>query len=115
MNNNTCFFFGHISADPEVRYGQSGTAFSQFDLEINRGTDKSPRMVKVRLKAFGSNAERLGALGAGAAILAVCSLDVVEGRGQGEGRFFVELKVEHFAPAPEREQPKTSDDSDMPW
>jgi single-strand DNA-binding protein len=32
---NNCVFIGNLTADPEMRYGQSGTAITKFSIAIN--------------------------------------------------------------------------------
>ncbi len=57
---NQVFLIGHLAADPELRYGQSGTAYSKFTLVTNRfvpGQDSVPDFH--RCTAFSKTAEFL--------------------------------------------------------
>lgn len=56
MNHVT--IIGRLTADPQVRYTQEGTAVASFTIAIDRGKDKGadfPRVV-----AFGKTAENVG-------------------------------------------------------
>jgi single-strand DNA-binding protein len=53
---NICHFIGRLTADPELKYSQSGTAYCVFTLAIDRKT-KDKETDFIRLKAFAKTAE----------------------------------------------------------
>lgn len=61
---NDCNFIGNLGRDPEIRYGQSGTAIASISLAVNErrkvGDEWQDHTEWVRVKAFGRTAENVG-------------------------------------------------------
>ena len=57
MKYNRVLIGGHFTRDPELRYGQSGTAYVKFSLGTQEGFGKNAKPCFVDLVAFGKTAE----------------------------------------------------------
>lgn len=61
---NDCNFIGNLGRDPEVRYGQSGSAIAKLSLAVNerrkRGDEWEEHTEWVRVTCFGRTAENVG-------------------------------------------------------
>lgn len=57
---NKCIFKGNCTADPEVRFAQSGTAVCNFTLACNEYSKEKEIVEFVRCVCFGKTAEAVG-------------------------------------------------------
>lgn len=57
---NQCNFIGNLTADPETRYTQAGTAVCNFTLAVNYGWGDNEQTEFVRVVCWGKTAEACG-------------------------------------------------------
>ena len=100
---NKVFLMGNLTRDPEVRYLQSGTAVSDFDIAVNRKyRDRSGEMKEetlfIRIVAWERNAEFCGEyLKKGRRILVEGRLRLDQWEGKdGTKRSRMEVVAERF-------------------
>ena len=57
---NDCSFIGNIGKDPELKTGQSGTAYCSFSIAVNKGSGTEKETLWLNITAFGKTAEFVG-------------------------------------------------------
>lgn len=88
---------GNLTRDPELRYGQSGTAFCKFGVAINETYKDQQKTVFVNCTAFGKLAEVIAKhLVKGAPFFGEGRLDFSQWEKNGEKRSALGMIVEHF-------------------
>jgi single-strand DNA-binding protein len=115
---NKYFAIGYLGGDPELRYGQSGTAFTSFSLAIDdsykdRDDQKVKRTIWLRCTAFGKTAENLSQLlSKGSRVQVEGSLTLNEWTDrEGNERKDLQLRLQNFTMLDKRERDQSENDS----
>ncbi|WP_176838584.1 single-stranded DNA-binding protein [Fusobacterium hominis] len=124
---NTIILTGRLTRDPELKFGQSGKAYSRFTLAVDRPFSKDGEADFINCVAFGKTAELIGEyLRKGRKAGVVGRLQMNKYEANGEKRYSYDVIVEsmeflepkngyndhqgssYSAPEPEYTRPKSN-------